>query len=694
MASTKITAQAVKRLLQDCVGFDGDELQTSRTEAYNYYFQRARGDEVAGRSQFVSGDLSSMIEGNLAQMVEPLSGKRIAEYCAYDAADKEQAAKESDCVYEMLFKRQNGFIEVTSAIKDAMLVRTSVVKVHIEILTHKSTVKRSNVDPAIVYELLDKIGKVDVHKYDGETGTLSATVTKETRQFKCESIAPENFLIPKNWHKQDLKDIPFCAERHVETRAKLIERGFDKEKVARIRRYNNFTNAGSDARLPRNMSPTSNPLDKSQDLVEWYECYVMMDDGSGAATLHCVSVSDKDVLEDEDDVNIIPYALGVVILNPHTFMGISLHDKLKSTQDGSTALTRALFDNLNATNKNRTAHFDGVADEDDITDGRTNGSIRVKPGVVPDVRMAVAAFAVPDTSANVLQNLQYMKQVRSEMGGAALDMATGQMQLNERLGSQGLDRAYSVMEQNAAFMTRIIANTLIRGMYMIAHEVLRTEWQGPISFERGKDWIQQDPAKWQVRESVNLNLGASMNERARQSVVLEKVMEKQAALAEHGMEDILVDVTSYYNASMDWLRINDVPTPERYFIDPRTPQAMQAMKQRAIGRQQQQQQQQALMFQAVGLEQMRVALQKYLGDARLQFDYYNAVLNAQVEEAKITASSVMDYMKAKVTAVGAFLSGKGKPNEPPDDNSRTKEAGGSEPESKLAADGDTGGNEE
>jgi len=253
-----------------------------------------------------------------------------------------------------LFKRQNGFIEVTSAIKDAMLVRTSVVKVHIETLTHKSTVKRSNVDPSIVYELLDKIGKVDVHKYDGETGTLSATVSKETRQFKCESIAPENFLIPKNWHKQDLKDIPFCAERHVEPRAKLIERGFDKDKVARIRRYNNFANAGSDARLPRNMSPTSNPLDKSQDLVEWYECYVMMDDGTGAATLHCVSTSDRDILEDEEDVTIIPYALGVVILNPHTFMGISLHDKLKSTQDGSTALTRALFDNLNATNKNRT----------------------------------------------------------------------------------------------------------------------------------------------------------------------------------------------------------------------------------------------------------------------------------------------------------------------------------------------------
>jgi hypothetical protein len=105
----------------------------------------------------------------------------------------------------------------------------------------------------------------------------------------------------------------------------------------------------------------------------------------------------------------------------------------------------------------------------------------------------VAAFAVPDTSANILANIEHMRRVRSEMGGATLDMATGQMQLNDRLGSMGLDRAYSVMEQLAAFMTRVLANTLIRGMYLVAHETLRTQWPQPIQFKRGNMWVETNP---------------------------------------------------------------------------------------------------------------------------------------------------------------------------------------------------------
>lgn len=661
--SEEVTAQKIKALLKNCVGYDGDELASNRKGAYDYYFQRPRGDEVPGRSTVVSGDVSSMVEGNLAEMVEPLTGKRIAEFCAYDQQDVEQAQCESDCVHEMLFKRQNGFVEVTAAVKDALLLRNCIVKIYVDERTHKQNVRRTNVDPLVVLDVLEQIGETDVHTYDEETGTLSATVTKKTRKFSVEAIAPENFLFPKDWHRQDLHGIPFCAERHVETRSTLIERGFPPDKVKAIRRYGNPYRAAADSRLPRSVSPTSLPIDKSQELVEWYECYIMLDDGTGAATLHCISISDKDILEDDEDVNAICYATGVAIINPHTFMGISLYDKLKSTQDSTTALERALMDNLNATNKNRTMHLDGVADEDDITDGRINGSIRVKPGVVPDVRMAVAAFQVPDTSGNILANLQHMRTVRSEMGGAALDMATGTMQLNDRLGSQGLDRAYSVMESHARFMMRMIANTLIRSMYLIAHETLRTQWQGPINFQRGKEWIQQDPSKWRVRDSVNMNLGVPAGERARISQVFEKVMEKQAVMAERGMEDILVDAPSYHAAFMEWLRINDIPNPERFMLDPRSPSSQQAFKQRAIMRAQQAKKQDALMQQAVGLEQLRVSLEKYRTDVETQFKYYNAVLSAQVEEAKITAGAVIDYMKAKAQALAGFI--KGKPNEKP-----------------------------
>jgi len=651
-------AAKIKIQLVNCIGYEGDELAENRKLAYDYYFQRPRGDEIPGRSAVVSGDVSSMIDGNLAIMTEPLGGKRIAEFCSYDQGDEEQAQLETDCVHEMLFKRQNGFVEVASSIKDAMMVRNAIVKVYVDERTHTRTIAKSNVAPEIITNVLDKIGTVDVHSYDPEKQTLSATVTKLTRKFRVESLAPENFLFPKWWNRQDLEDIPFCAERHVDPRSTLIERGFPRWKVNRLPRYNNPYQAAADSRLPNSMTPnTSNAFDRSQEMVEWYECYIKMEDGDGGASLHRISVSGNYILEDIE-ADLVCYATGVCIINPHTFIGISLFDKLKGVQDQATALNRALGDNLNATNKNRTAHFDGLVEEADLNDGRTNGSIRVKPGVVADVRAAVAAFAVPDTSANILANIEHMRRVRSEMGGATLDMATGQMQLNDRVGSMGLDRAYSVMEQLAAFMTRMLAHTLIRSMYLTAHETLRTQWPEVIQFKRGNMWVKTNPAEWPVRDAVTINLGASVGERQRVAAVLMTLITTMAQLAQQGMEDVLVNIQGFYTACMDWLRINDIDTPEKYFIDPRSDTAQQALKNKAVSAQQAQTKQDNLMNQAIALEQLRVALDKYQGDSELQFKYYDTVLGAQIEEAKLAVQGVLDMVKAKQTAAAA-MAGRG-----------------------------------
>ena len=56
-------------------------------------------------------------------------------------------------------------------------------------------------------------------------------------------------------------------------------------------------------------------------------------------------------------------------------------------------------------------------------------------------------------------------------------------------------------------------------------------------------------------------------------------------------------------------------------------------------------QRQTLMQQAFGLEQLRVALGKYDGDANRVLEYYKAVLDSEVEEAKIVGSATTDLVK-------------------------------------------------
>jgi hypothetical protein len=209
------------------------------------------------------------------------------------------------------------------------------------------------------------------------------------------------------------------------------------------------------------------------------------------------------------------------------------------------------------------------------------------------------------------------------------------------------------MESLALFMTRIIANTLVRSMYLIAHETLRTQWKQPIMFKRGNKWVETNPSKWQVRDAVEVNLGKSANDRARESAVLERLLDRMAFLAANGMEEVLVDVTTYYAALQAWLRVNDIENPEKFSIDPRSDKAVAALKTKALNNQQQQQKQEAMLNQAVALEQLRTALQKYGIDVETQFKYYAEVLRAQIEEAKITTGAVVDLRKVLLQSVQA-----------------------------------------
>lgn len=639
---------AVRNQLTRCAGFDGDEEATAREKALNYYFQRPRGDEVAGRSHYVSGDVSAMVEANLAQMLDAFSSDSIAEFEPLGAEDETQAQLESDAVRYFVMSKSNGFTELAMAIKDALLLRNGVMKVWVEEKTQTRTKSFTDVSPEALVELTNQPGvETKVLKYDPEARTLQLRITRRSREFQCRALPIENFLYIADYDSLNLQDIPFCAERHVDRRSDLILLGFPKSKVEGLTAHRTDYKTDANARNPRKQSVDSKGVDKSQDPIEWYECYVLIDkDGDGISERRKICISGETLLSDEPAF-LVPYAAGTAILNPHRFKGISLYDKLKQVQDMNTGLGRALFDNVNTVTKNRIAYLDGKANVDDVSDGRTNGAIRVKPNVA-DIRTAIMPFQVPDNSVSILQNIEFQNRQRAELGGAALDMQTAQMQIGgDRMGSQGLDRAFSVMEQLASMMTKNIAATLIRSTFLLAHATLREWFDEPVPVKRNGQWESPIPSKWPERHCVQVKPGMSPGERTRRANTLMQILNSQIALAEKGMDEVLVNIDGFYKTLMDWARISEVQNPEQYFVDPQSPQARQAMQSKQAAAQQQEQMKKALMQQAIGLEQLRTALDKYAGDADRQFKYYDAVLKAEIEEAKIAGKATTELLKAK-----------------------------------------------
>lgn len=649
-------ASRLKAQLMECAGWDADQIAADRKRALDYYFQRPRGDEVRGRSNVVSGDLSAMTEANLAQMMEAFTSDEIIEFEPEGEADEAQAALESHTCVRFVMQDNPGFLVLSETIKDILNLRNGVIKCWVDRnqVSERKTIENATAEviasleaqPGVRVELLS------FTQAEGQpegVGTVELRCHYDLRKFRVESIDLANFYYPKDWHKLDLQEVPFCAERHIEPRSELYRRGFPRKKVANLKPITSDYKIDSTARSVRNAMPNHRAIDKSQELIEWYEIYALVDSGDGTSERRRYALAGLNlgsVLEDQP-VTLVPYAAGTAIVNPHRFTGISLFDKLRQTQDLNTGLTRALMDNVNTVIKSRLAYLDGKVNVDDLSDGRPNGNIRVRASV-QDVRQALMPFTTTDLSGGILQNLEHQRNVRSEMGGAALEMASGQMQLaSERVGSEGVDRAFSVMEQLASLYTKNVASSLIRSLFLLAHATLRENYNEPINVKINGKWQEPIPAAWPERARLNVKPGMSPGERARRSNALQFVLSSQMDLAKEGMDDILVNMQGFHRAFMDWGRTNELPSPEQYFLDPESESSQQALQQKQKAEQESQAQQRRLMETAVGLEQLRTSLDKYKHDTEMQFKYWADVLKSEIEEMKVVGRATADLLAAQ-----------------------------------------------
>jgi hypothetical protein len=638
-------AENLCSLLVGSAGFEGDALSEERKRAFDYYFQRRRGDEVEGRAEVVSGDLSAMVEATTAQMMEAFSSDRICEFNPLDADDEDQAQLESDAVQYFVMEKGNGFLALTSAIKEALLARNAVVSVYAEDTTRHVTRRLGQVEPAALSELISADDVVR-HDYNEKTGDLSVTRRVTTRELCLDSVSMENFVYASRWQQPTLEGIPFCARRFLQTRAEMIEAGMPADKVNKLTAYAYPRTTEEQGREPRSMHHKPQSPDTSQELIEYYKVFIRLGVEGGGDELRCIDLHKTDtVIIDHKAVSRINMAAGTCIMNPHRFTGISLYDKLKQNQDIRTALKRALLDNVNATNKARLAGFDGVVNVDDVTDGRVNNMVRVKQ-LVPSVSDALMPVMTPDTSANILANLESSARERAEMGGAALDLQTANMQIGgDRMGSQGLDRAYSVAEQLSAAMMKTISNTLIRDVFLLAHATLREWFDNPVPIKRNGKWTYVNPADWPERHSVTIKPGMSPGERARRVSSLGQVIDAQLMLTREGMEGVLVDLPGFNRALLDWCRLAEVQNPEQYFVDPESDEATAALKSKTDQANVEKMQKLALMQQAFGMEQVRLALQKYQGDADRVLEYFKTVIDSEIEEAKLVGGATVDLLK-------------------------------------------------
>jgi len=637
----------IERELAEAEGGNSDAMQANRAAALRYYFALPRGDERKNRSQVISTDVADMTNAVLAMLVPMISTDAVVQFEPMGENDEPQAQMESDVVNAVIVDDNNGFIEIQEAVKDALLLRNGVMKVMVD---ERTRVEKLDVtgapDDVVALMVLEAPPGVEMERNGDEL-----TVRTTTRDFVVTAVPSENVSYQAGYTGA-LQDIRFFAERVRYTRSELVERGVARSVVDDLQPYDAADNRASDIRLGRSQGD-DDAQTHDQELIDCHEAYLLIDlDGDGVSErYHCLVAEGGTCLQYEPQ-DLIPYALGSPFLSPHRLTGESLFDHLKATQDTKTALRRQFLDNIATINNGRYVYDPSRASEDDILRPTAGGGIRARDP------SAVVPLMTPDVTPGILSALQYEDKVRSERGGASLDLTSADAQLVGET-AHGIERQIGNREAMASMMGKNLAETLIRGIYRLTHEYMRRYAVRPYQVRIRGQFAEVDPRQWPERTRVNVNTGMTPGQRGHLQQTLLTSLQLQAQAMQSGMDGVLVSAETMHRTHQAWLRVAGVDNPERLGIDPASPAAQEAVQAARQAAEQERQRAEMLVQMQMQLEQAKLAEDARQADEKVRHDYYSTDMDAEIAEARIAGQGVIELERERMRNERAAEGGAG-----------------------------------
>ena len=643
---------AVEQAITASDFFDNSEVQENQQAALNSYLGRKQGQPIPGEADERSHDVADMVEAVTAQIMPAFKSAEIAMFEGSGREDVDQSRLESKICNQVLFDFNDGEIELQTAVRDALLLRTAIlfcyvqeqVDVNLEQYEHLTDLELVQVQqPTAPYQevRITSLSESEPNEEFPEADLVDVNITRTTtfRRLDIRSVDPVNFLIDREWESINPGEATIVGERTYELRGDLLAEGFSKKMVDALPRTDVDTRLASIARNRNQSTPQWNVADRSMDRIEVFRLWMRVDfDGDGIAErrriVYAGQATGGVVLLNEPHP-FVPFACGTPFLFPHRFAGLSLFDKLESLENVKSKAITQYVNNLENANFPELVINDGQVAEADITTRKSSGIIRAD-----DVN-AVRELPVQDIGRSSLGFLGYMDKVRAERGGAALDLQSAEAQIAGE-SAYGVERLITPREMLANLMADTIGQTLIKQLFKLIHMNLREFFTGPQDFHVGQnEFVSADPGEWRARLKVRITAGMSEHQRMQMRSVLEQHLLQQEKLMTNGMDGVLVDLETYHATLVDWSKAGGLMMPGRYWIDPNSEPAQQALVQKQQQAQQQAQEQKDLQERLfatqvqIGDRDNKTDLIKHL--TQLRFDYFNSVLDSEIEEMRVQA---------------------------------------------------------
>lgn len=519
-------------------------LQEDRLEALDYYLGRPMGNEVEGRSQVIARQVWDTVEWLKPQLADIFtSGEEVVAFQPRGPEDVKAAEQETDYVNWQVTQKNNWFEIFYSWTHDALVQKNGYVIAYWDDEEDKTREKYSGLTPE-EFARLSQDGGIEFISQeqaesvgpDGMPSIMLSCEIERTRPrnvVRIENVPPENVRVSQSARGLSLQDprLPFVEHVEMKSISELRAEGFDIP--------DDISDGGSDDDLMAEArrdeytpfrDSDGQESDPSMRMVRVRHVWIRTDyDGDGRAELRDVIVVGTTVLQNEetDAVNLV--ALCPTPL-PHTHTGLSVADAVMDLQRIQTALLRGALDNQYLANNGRYGVDENRVNLDDMLDSRPGGVVRVDgaPGesLFPLTHPATGNVAVP-----MMEYVDRLAQKR-----------TGVNEQNQGLDPNALNKTatgaqllLSASQQRIKFIARIFAETGIKALFQLVHQLtLQNSRQQQIVELRG-EWVPIDPRQWTKRTDMVISIALGNGDRVQQLAFLAQMRQWQMELMPMGL---------------------------------------------------------------------------------------------------------------------------------------------------------------
>lgn len=490
---------------------EAEDLNASqaRTEAQDYYYGRAFGNEIEGRSQVVSRDVADTIEWIKPGLMKIFAGgDEVVRFEPTGPEDVKGAEQETDYTNYVVMQHNNSFLIYNEWFHDALVGRTGYVKA---LWDEKKDITKETYQGLTEEEYLyiqnDPSCEI-VEKTQTPFGwDCVVSREKELGRVKIFCMPPENVRVASTHSSICLQDVDFVEHFEWKTISSLRQEGFDIPDDI----------AGDDERetetfnrsiVNRTVEQGADINDPSMRLVKVREVWIRYDyDGDGLAELRHVVVVAQKILENEE-TDLIPIAAITPTVIPHEHTGMSVADSVMDLQLIKSTLMRGFLDNLYLTNNGRYAIDANLVNLDDMLISRPGGVVRVNgnPG------QAMMPLVHPSNTAPVLQGIEYIDTVRENRTGVTkYNQGLDSNSLNKT--ASGINQIMTAAQQRIEMIARTFAETGVRDLYMIVHALIRKHSQKEEIVRLKGEWVPVDPRNWVKRYDMTVSVGLGTGNR-------------------------------------------------------------------------------------------------------------------------------------------------------------------------------------